>query len=273
MKKILLALLLLASQAQAQYAHRSNPGDPARAGAGLTTTGATQCPGTGCVVLGTQSTTTLTAVISGTWVATLQFSCSNDMWVTVTSIAADTFSGGSMSGAPATTTAVNGTFIMPTFGFRECGVYATAFTSNTSMSVRLDADPAPAVPIGATGNAALQVQVVPTTNASGAVSNASFVVNTAANVKASAGSVYGYNVASAAAAVCWLQFYNTAGAPTCGTAVVLAVPLAVTPGISFQPVGPIAIGNFAAGIGICVSTTPSGSTTCASAASGTVFFQ
>lgn len=156
---LIFALVAFPLAGQAQYAHRSNPGLVTSAGATITAVGSGNCPtGGGCVTLNTQGTTTLTALITGTWSQTLQFACSNDGWTTVTPIAADTFANGSMSGAPATTTTANGTFIMPTFGFRECGLYATVWTSNTSQAIRLDADPSPAVPIGATGAAALQLQ-------------------------------------------------------------------------------------------------------------------
>src|SRR5229473_3228551 len=141
MKKILLALLL-ALPVQAQYAHRSNPGRLELAGGAVTSAGAANCPGTGCLTINTQSTATMIALITGTWSQTLQFSCSNDGWVTVVPISADTLTNGAMTGAPSTTTTANGTFIMPTYGFRECGVYATAFTSNTSQAIRLDSDPA-----------------------------------------------------------------------------------------------------------------------------------
>lgn len=106
-----------------------------------------------------------------------------------------------------------------------------------------------------------------------ATSQKVFTANTALNVKAGAGNVYGWSAINASASVCWLQFYNTAGAPTCGTGVVWAVPLPVTPGVSNSGPNDIPVGNFSTGIGICVSTTSTGSTTCGSTASGTIFFK
>jgi len=100
-----------------------------------------------------------------------------------------------------------------------------------------------------------------------------YTANTALNVKASAGNVYGISAINAAASVCWLQFYNTAGTPTCGTSVVWSVPLPVTPGVFNLPPGAFPLRNHATGIGICVSTTATGGTTCGSASSGTIFFK
>jgi hypothetical protein len=114
---------------------------------------------------------------------------------------------------------------------------------------------------------------MPTTAAGAALSQKTFTANTALSVKASAGNVYGWSAVNAAASVCWLQFYNTAGTPTCGTAVIWSVPLPVTPGVSnFVPAN-LPLQNHATGIAICVSTTATGGTTCGSTASGTIFFQ
>ena len=102
-------------------------------------------------------------------------------------------------------------------------------------------------------------------------------VNTTLNVKASAGNLYGYTCVNPSTAVCYLQFYNDAGAPTCGTNVVHSVPLtntaATTSAISTSMMSSIPLANFAAGIGVCISTTQTGATTCAATASCTLWYK
>src|SRR5256885_12157508 len=75
-------LALLSTPTWAQYAHRSNPGDPAKAGSATTSAGAANCPGAGCAVINAQSVESVQIAIAGTWSATLAFLGSNDGWLT-----------------------------------------------------------------------------------------------------------------------------------------------------------------------------------------------
>lgn len=159
---LILATFLLLAQG---FAHRSNPGTP---GATLPTITSTTCPGTGCVTLGTGGASAMLVTIAAAGACpgancTLTFACTKDNWATNTPIAADALSGGSLSGAPASTTTAAGTFLMPTYAFPSCGVVATAYVSGTA-SVDLQGDPAFLPAIGATGAAAAQSQGTLTNN-------------------------------------------------------------------------------------------------------------
>jgi hypothetical protein len=95
---------------------------------------------------------------------------------------------------------------------------------------------------------------------------------TVANVKTSTGNVYGVSCAQTNASITYLQFYNTAGTPVLGTSVVwfLAIPPSGTLTI---PTGAIALANFATGIGIGASTTPTGVGTPGVAPACTIFYK
>lgn len=140
----LLATLLLALPTQAQFGHRSNPGDPKTAGQAITTAGASNCPGTGCVTIQANGVASVFITISGTWVApALSFMGSNDNWVTTKPLQAFPYSASFANvGTPVNSTSANGDWVLLTGGFREVGVFATTFTSNTSMVIRIDADSA-----------------------------------------------------------------------------------------------------------------------------------
>jgi len=140
MKRILLVIFFLSTPTWAQYVHRSNPGDPAKAGQAITSAGAANCPGAGCIVVNAQSVESVQVAIAGTWSATLAFLGSNDGWLTTIQLLAYPIAGGAL-GSPVTTTTANGVWLVPVLAMREVGVFASAFTSNTSMTVRLDGDP------------------------------------------------------------------------------------------------------------------------------------
>ena len=95
---------------------------------------------------------------------------------------------------------------------------------------------------------------------------------TVANVKTSAGNIYGVSCAQTNASLTYVQFYNTAGTPTLGTSVVwfLAIPASGTLNI---PPGTFALANFTTGIGIGASTTPTGVGTPGVAPACTVFYK
>lgn len=85
-----------------------------------------------------------------------------------------------------------------------------------------------------------------------------FTTLSTANVKASAGNVYGCTVNNKSSAVMYLQFYNTAGTPTLGTGVQWWVP--INAGEVYRlPPGTLALGNFTTGIGIGAATSATGS--------------
>ena len=93
----------------------------------------------------------------------------------------------------------------------------------------------------------------------------------AVNVKASAGNLYGFSLANETAAVAYIEFFNTASAPTLGTtAVVFAIKLPASSNITHSP-GAIALMNFTTGIGFAVTTTENGSTT--ASVTGMIFYQ
>jgi hypothetical protein len=109
------------------------------------------------------------------------------------------------------------------------------------------------------------------TTANTAMLQKAVAVNTTTNVKASAGNVYGASCANANASICWLQFYNTAGSPTCGTSVIWSLAIA-TSGVLNQ-VTNVPMANHATGIGMCMGTTATGATACTTANACTIFYK
>lgn len=112
---------------------------------------------------------------------------------------------------------------------------------------------------------------VPTTGAGAACSVKNAAALTVLNVKASAGNVYGLTVVNKVASVIYLQFYNTAGTPTLGTSVVWWIPIAASATLVIAP-GALALNNFATGIGIGASTTPTSTGTPATAPDASIFY-
>lgn len=104
----------------------------------------------------------------------------------------------------------------------------------------------------------------PTNLAAGAYTS-NFINNTGAavNIKASAGNLYGFSITNETAAAAYIEFFDTAAAPTLGTtAVAFAIKLPASQNITIPP-GEIALRNFTTGIGFAVTTTENGSTTAA----------
>jgi hypothetical protein len=95
---------------------------------------------------------------------------------------------------------------------------------------------------------------------------------TVLNIKASAGSVYGFAIANKTAATLYVQFYNTAGTPVLGTSVIWWVPVLASQA-AFIPVGDIALANHATGIGIGASTTPTSTGTPGTAPDVVIFYK
>jgi len=76
----------------------------------------------------------------------------------------------------------------------------------------------------------------------------------ATSIKASAGTVYHIEGFGTSATPAWVTFYNTAGAPTCGTGIVWQT---IIPGVSTGAGGIMDIAkglDFSTGIGICITT-------------------
>lgn len=111
----------------------------------------------------------------------------------------------------------------------------------------------------------------PTTTTADALTAKAVTANTTQNVKASAGNVYALSFQNTNASVCWLQFYNTASTPTCGTAVIWSVVLPVSGTLNFA--ANQALQNHATGIGFCAGTTATGATACTTAINGTIFYK
>jgi len=124
---------------------------------------------------------------------------------------------------------------------------------------------------GVDSNSTGQKMMIVASTADSGLTSSTVTVNTTTNVKASAGEVYGVSCANANASTCFLQFYNTAGSPTCGTSVIwsLALPssgtLTLVPGIGLR--------NHATGIAVCMGTTATGATACTTANSCTIFYK
>lgn len=137
----LLAALLLAAPAEAQFNHRSNPGTPGATASTITTVGTVLCPGTGCVTVKAEGADTVYVSITGTWNQTLGFFCTNTAWATKIAVQLFPYSPTTavMTAGVLTTTA-NGDFQGSVAGWRECGVVSTVFTSGAAV-VNLDASP------------------------------------------------------------------------------------------------------------------------------------
>lgn len=82
----------------------------------------------------------------------------------------------------------------------------------------------------------------------------------AANIKASAGNLYGLVLGNNGTVPCWLQLMNTSGTPTAGTSVVDSYM--VQAGLTVVvPASGLGLENFATGIGAAGATADSGATT------------
>jgi hypothetical protein len=95
----------------------------------------------------------------------------------------------------------------------------------------------------------------------------------AANIKASAGNLYGLVLGNSGVIPCWLQLFNNAGSPTAGTSVVdsYMVQAGVTVVV---PVSNLALEHFSTGIAAAGATSDSGATTtgCTTTFSVTVYY-
>lgn len=96
----------------------------------------------------------------------------------------------------------------------------------------------------------------------------------AANIKASAGNLYGVALENNGTIPCYMQFFNNAGTPTAGTSVIDSYMVQAGVVVVIPP-GGIALENFATGIAYAGATTDSGATTtgCTSTFSLTAYYQ
>lgn len=151
----------------------------------------------------------------------------------------------------------NGLYVLP--GVARAGVTAATAGRSTALAVDTVSGGALNTPIPTSNNAALTTAAVS--------------VNSATSVKASTGNVYGVACVNANASICYLQFYNIATAPTCGTSVVWSLPLPTSSQPPLVIINDIPMANHATGIGVCMGTTPTGNTACATANSCTIFYK
>lgn len=108
---------------------------------------------------------------------------------------------------------------------------------------------------GAAPTNALWVSHAPSTASAASCLVKNGAALTVLSVKASPGSVYGLTIVNKAATVIYIQFYNQATTPTLGTSVVNWIPVAASATLVIPP-GSMALSNYATGIGIGASTTP-----------------
>jgi hypothetical protein len=136
----------------------------------------------------------------------------------------------------------------------------TALGSPSNYGTSPGAVEVPGVNAFVTNTIAATATIAPSASSTYALTGYHSSSAAAANIKASAGNLYGLVLGNSGAATCWLQLFNTAGTPTAGTSVVdsymvqAGVTVVIPPGI-------FAAENFATGIGAAGATTDSGSTT------------
>jgi hypothetical protein len=108
--------------------------------------------------------------------------------------------------------------------------------------------------------------------AAGAALSAKFINNSGAavSIKASAGNLYGFSLTNSTASPAFVEFFNTASAPTLGTtAVVFCVVIPASGNVTINPTT-LALMNFFLGIGFAVTTAENGTAT--AGVTGMVFF-
>lgn len=110
----------------------------------------------------------------------------------------------------------------------------------------------------------------------GLTSFANASVTTSVSVKASAGNIYGFYAVNGAATVCYLQFVNSSGTGTLGTAPLFSVPIpgsATNGGIYIMPPASVSLSTASTGIAVGLSTTQNGATACGTAGTIGVWYK
>lgn len=242
----------------------------ATASAQTTITGTT-CPGAGCVTLPVGGQGSIGVQITGTFSGTITFTASID-GVNFASFPLSPLGGGP---AVATTTAT-GIWNAHTGPVSVVRVAFTSFVSGSAVvSNALATAAASATNATLVGTNTVVTNDQPQTAAANALSSVALsTITTSVNVKASAGNVYGVLVLNGAASTCWVQFINSAGAGTLGTAVLMSVPL---PASTTQPTyvqpAPFALSNHSTGIAVGIATTATGAVACGTGGNLTVFYK
>jgi hypothetical protein len=124
------------------------------------------------------------------------------------------------------------------------------------------------------GSLGFGVSGVPTTVTANAFTMYHASSAAAANIKASAGNLYGLVLGNSGSIPCWLQLFNNSGTPTAGTSVIDSYMVQAGVTIPLPP-GLTALENFATGIAAAGATTDSGATTtgCTTTFSVTAYFK
>lgn len=117
----------------------------------------------------------------------------------------------------------------------------------------------------------IQVTDITNNNPAAATGVSPIAALTVANVKTSAGNVYGFSCNNPNASTTYLQLYNTTGTPTLGTGVLafFAMPASTT----LNMIGASPLSGHSNGIGVGASTTATGAGTPAAAPACTILFK
>lgn len=229
---------------------------------------------------------TATVQLGGTWTGTITFEAvSSGSATTGADPVISCFAVNTFNNVVGSTATANGIYRLVSSGFSRLQMrFSTATSGIPQVTVTLSA--APIVPVvslvstvtqvsasrtvgnigavmdavintGAAPANVLWTQQAPATASAAALSVSAQSALTVANVKASAGNVYGVSVQNPNASTIFIQFYNTAGTPTLGTSVIWWLPVGASATVFFG-VGTFALANFATGIGVGAATTATG---------------
>lgn len=147
-------------------------------------------------------------------------------------------------------------------------------TAAAALRVELPTDGTGIVGLAAGSNTIGAVTFAPVSTAGGALTRFHASTAAAANVKASAGNLYGLVLGNSGTIPCWLQVMNTAGTPTAGTSVVDSYMVQAGVTVIIPP-GVFALTNYGTGIGVAGATADGGATTtgCTTTFSVTIYYQ
>lgn len=186
MKKALVLFFLLSFAAQAQFTHRSNPGQIGGALASVTAAGFNSG-----VCLATGGTNSVFITLSGTWSGTVNFAGTNDKVNSKAIVLSPYGAASGEVGAPVLTATANGDFSGSTLGFAYICTYMSVFVSGT-LTASLDADPS------------IVYSVAQFPSANGFRNEA---VTTVVQVKATGGAIYQISASNNTAAAAFLQVF------------------------------------------------------------------
>jgi hypothetical protein len=173
--------------------------------------------------------------VTGTWVGTITFQVSNDNtnWNSLA-----LFSAASTTNMTATPT-TNGAFFGSLGGFIYVRIRFTGYTSGTASVVGyLLREPVSAAINAPTGLTVTNIQAATTSSLTTLYTVNSAASTNGANIKSSAGNLYGISVMNASASTKYVRLFNLSTAPTVGTSVpimVVAVPATSSKEIEYVP--------------------------------------